>query len=125
MKYLYVLAIIATCFLTASCSKKGNPAPIPHTIKITASGTSPFTVTVSSILSTAVTATVLDTKTVSTGSYEFTTMLSTDDVVHLEIQTMSENIVSYNITDNGAAGAQQTDKEMSSFTKVTADYTVK
>ena len=125
MKYLSICLALFICVSIASCSKKGDAGPAPHTIKFTATGTASFTAVVSVIKTTATTSTTLDTKTVAIGtSYDYSTVLNSGDAVHFEIQTMGENSVSYTITDNGTVAAQQTNKELGSFTKTTADFSV-
>jgi hypothetical protein len=125
MKYLYICLALFICISIASCSKKGDAMPTPHTIKFTATGTASMTAVVSVIKATATISTTLDTKTVATGApYDYSTSLNSGDVVHLEIQTMMENTVSYTITDNGTAVAQQTGIELGSFSKTTANYTI-
>jgi hypothetical protein len=125
MKYLYICLALLVCISMSSCSKKGDAMPTPHTIKFTATGTASFTAVVSVIKSTSTTSTTLDTKAVATGTaYDYSTSLNSGDIVHFEIQTMGENSVSYTITDNGMAVAQQTNQELGSFSKTTADYTI-
>jgi hypothetical protein len=125
MKYLYICFTLLVCISIASCSKKGDAMPTSHTIKFTATGTASFTAVASVIKATATTSTTLDTKTVATGTpYDYSTSLNSGDIVHFEIQTMGENSVSYTITDNGTAVTQQTNKELVSFSKTTADYTI-
>ena len=125
MKYLSICLTLFICLSIASCSKKGDATPTPHTIKFTATGAASFTAVVSVIKTTASTSTTLDTKTVATGTtYDYSTILNSGDAVHFEIQTMGENTVSYTITDNGTVAAQQTNKELGSFTKITADYSI-
>jgi hypothetical protein len=125
MKYLYICLTFFVCLFIASCSKKGNVMPTPHTIKFTATGTASFTAIASVIKATATTSTTLDTKTVATGTtYDYSTLLNSGDIVHFEIQTMGENLVSYTIADNGTVVAQQTNEELGSFSKTTADYTI-
>jgi hypothetical protein len=125
MKYLSICLTLFICLSIASCSKKGDAAPTAHTVKFTATGTASFTAVVSVIKITASTPTTLDTKTVATGTtYDYSTVLNSGDAIHFEIQTMGENTVSYTITDNGTVAAQQTNKELGSFTKTTADYTI-
>lgn len=125
MKHLYICLAAIICFSAMSCSKSGTPAPAPHTIKITATGTASFTAVVSAIKTTSAASQTLEAKTVTTGTnYSYTTTLNTGDALHFEIQTMSENTVNYSITDNGTIAAQQSGKELISFSKTTADYTV-
>lgn len=125
MKYLYLIACVIISCSVFSCSKKNNPAPMAHTIKVTASGTAQFIAIVKVTKVDATTSTTLDTRSVASGSYDFTTSLNSGDMVHLEIQTSSENTVSYTITDNAAIGLQQSGRELGSFSKLMADYTVK
>jgi hypothetical protein len=127
MKYAFILLSLVCCLFITSCSKKsgGSAAPVPHNIKVTVTGTAPFTVTLSAIKADETISTALDTKTVSSGSYEFNTGLVVGGVVHLEIQNSSgENTVSYSITNNGSAGVSDSGKELGSFSKITTDYTV-
>ncbi|RFZ82747.1 hypothetical protein DYU05_11275 [Mucilaginibacter terrenus] len=124
MKYLYITAVLLGLAMFTSCGKKNDTGPVPHNIKVVATGSANFTALLSVIKSTSTTSSTLDTKAVTTGSYEFSTPLSSGDRVHFEIQTTGENVVSYTITDNGATAAQQTDKELSSYTKTFVDFTV-
>ncbi|AMR30958.1 hypothetical protein A0256_05710 [Mucilaginibacter sp. PAMC 26640] len=124
MKYLYAIATMMICCTMLSCSKKSNPAPMAHTIKVTATGTADYTVVLSVIKSDATTGTPLETKPVSGGSYDYSTSLNPGDLVHLEIQTSLANTISYSITDNGAPGTSENGRELGSFSKLTADYTV-
>lgn len=125
MKYLYICVALFVCVYIASCSKKGDTMPTPHTIKFTATGTASFTAVASVIKATSTTSTTLDTKKVDTGAtYDYSTLLNSGDIVHFEIETMGENTVSYTITDNGTVVAQENNKELGSFSKTTADYTV-
>lgn len=124
MKYILIVAALITCFSVSSCSKKGNAAPTPHTITITANGSAEFAIALSVIRNDVTTSAPLENKTV-TGSYSYTTQLNTGDLVQLSIQTSAANVVSYTITDNGATGLQVTDKELGSFSRVTGEYTVK
>jgi hypothetical protein len=125
MKCLYISLALFVCLSIASCSKKGDAMPTPHTIKFTATGTASFTAVVSVIKATATTSTTLDTKTVDTGTtYDYSTLLNNGDIVHFEIQAMGENSISYTITNNGTVVAQENNKELGSFSKTTADYTI-
>jgi hypothetical protein len=125
MKCLYISLALFVCLFIASCSKKGDAMPTPHTIKFTATGTASFTAVVSVIKATATTSTTLDTKTVDTGTtYDYSTLLNNGDIVHFEIQAMGENSISYTITNNGTVVAQENNKELGSFSKTTADYTI-
>jgi uncharacterized membrane protein YcgQ (UPF0703/DUF1980 family) len=126
MKYLYKMLLAIACLAVISCGKKNNNDTIvPHTIKVSASGTAQFTTVVSAIRSSEVTAATLDTKTVTTGSYEYSTSLNAGDLIRVEIQTSGENTINYAITDNGTTITQEVGKELGSFTKVNAEYTVK
>jgi hypothetical protein len=125
MKYAFILLSLIGCFLFTSCSKKGASGPVPHNIKINVTGTASFTVTLSAIKADEMVSTAIDTKTVTSGTYEFNTGLVAGGVVHLEIQNSGAgNTVSYTITNNGAAGTSDTGRELGSFSKITADYTV-
>jgi hypothetical protein len=127
MKYAILLLSLVGCIFITSCSKKsgGSAAPVPHNVKVTVTGTSTFTVTLSAVKADETVSTTLDTKTITSGSYEYTTGLVVGGVVHLEIQNSSgENTVSYAITNNGAAGVSDSGKELGSFSKITADYAV-
>lgn len=123
MKNLYVILCLVFAVYVSSCSKKGDAAPTPHTITVTVNGSAGFTATLNVLKTTQTMATTLDKKTVD-GAYTFTTTLNSGDEVHLEIQTSSENLMSYKITDNAATGIEATNREVGSFTKFSVDYTV-
>ena len=120
------MAGIVLCVCFSACSKKGNAVPTPHTITFMATGSAGFTGIVSVLKITSTVSTVLDIKTVTAGqSYDYTTNLSAGDVVNLEMQTSGGNLISYSITDNGAIVVQQSGREVSSFSKIAVEYTVK
>lgn len=123
MKYLYICLALITCFAISSCSKKGDATPAVHTIRFQATGTASFTAVVSVVRSSATTSTTLDTKTVATGTtYDFSTPLNSGDAIHFELQTMTENSVSYTVSDNGTVVSQVSGKELGSFSKTSADF---
>ncbi|MBD1393562.1 hypothetical protein [Mucilaginibacter glaciei] len=125
MKYLYIFMALVAGFTISSCSKGGDATPFVHNIRFQATGTAAITPLVSVMKSSAVTSTTLDTKTVATGTaYDFTSAFTAGDVVHFEIQTMTENSISYTISDNGTVVAQVTGKEQGSFSKITLDFPV-
>ena len=126
MKKILLMAGLMLCLFFAACSKKGDATPTSHTIKFSATGSAGFTGVVSVLKTTSTVSTALDTKTVTVGqSYDYTTNLSVGDVVNFEMQTSGENLLSYSITDNGTVVVQQSGKEVSSFSKISAEYTVK
>ncbi|RWY52315.1 hypothetical protein [Mucilaginibacter gilvus] len=125
MKYAFILLSLIGGFFLTSCGKKGTAGPVPHNIKVNVTGTAAFTVTLSAIKADETITSAIDTKMVSSGTYEFTTGLVAGGVLHLEIQNSgAENTVSYTITNNGAAGKSDSGKELGSFSKITTDYTV-
>ncbi|MEO7215000.1 hypothetical protein [Mucilaginibacter sp.] len=125
MKYAFILLSLVGCFFISSCSKSGSAAPVPHNIKVTVTATAAFTVKLSATKADETVNSAIDTKTVSSGTYEFTTGLVVGGVLHLEIQNSgAENTVSYTITNNGAAGTSDSGKELGSFSKITTDYAV-
>lgn len=126
MKYAIVLLSLMGCMLLSSCSKEaGTVAPSPHTIKVVVSGTASYTVTLSAIKADETVSTALDTKTVASGGYTFTTGLAAGSQVHLEIMNgAGENTLSYSVSNSGVSGISDSDKELGSYSKITVDYTV-
>ncbi|WP_374948510.1 hypothetical protein [Mucilaginibacter sp.] len=123
MKYLYICLALIACLAVTSCSKKGDAQPTVHTVRFQATGTASMTAVVSVVRASTTTSTTLDTKTVATGTtYDFSTPLNNGDAIHFELQTMSENAVSYTVSDNGTIVSQVTGKELGSFSKTTADF---
>jgi hypothetical protein len=125
MKYAIILLAFVGCISICSCSKKGAAGPVPHNIKVTVTATAAFTVTLSAIKADETVSSAIDTKSVTTGSYEFTTGLVAGGVLHMEIQNSGTgNTVSYVITNNSTTVAQESAKELGSFSKISTDYTV-
>ena len=125
MKYAFILLSLVGCFLFTSCSKKGATGPVPRNIKVNVTATAAFTVKLSAIKADETVNSAIDTKTVSSGSYEFTTGLVAGGVLYLEIQNSgAENTVSYTITNNGTVVKSASGTELGSFSKIAADYTV-
>jgi hypothetical protein len=71
-------------------------------------------------------ATLVNNKTVTTGSYEYTATLNVGDVMLFDTQTTATaNTLNYTITNNGAVDGQLINKEMGTYTKISVVYTVK
>ncbi|WP_143822062.1 hypothetical protein [Mucilaginibacter pedocola] len=126
MKLTVIVFAFVGCIVLFGCGKKGDATPTPHTIKVTVAGTASYSVSLSAIKAEETVSTALDTKTIASGTYEFTTTLTAGSVVHLEVQNSNgENTVAYAITDNDATGTTDSGRELGSFSKIVAEYTVR
>ena len=65
MKKCLLFAFTIISLSIGSCSKKGAVTPAMHTIRITASGSDQFNISVSALKTTDIAPSVLDTKTVA------------------------------------------------------------
>jgi hypothetical protein len=129
MKYLLVALALVLCISITSCSKKDAAVPeiTTRTIKVVATGTAPeYYSTIYITKKGETNSTLVDTKTVTTGSYEYTTTLNVGDVMTFDTQTTAtSNTLNYTFTKNGVVDGQLTNKEMGMYSKITVVYTVK